>query len=60
MPIDSYVGVPGMAIDIETPEELLEAVDLLHTQTMDNIGEDSPLLRILEKCMDDIRIEIRK
>jgi hypothetical protein len=53
--IESYAGVPGVAVNVETEEELLEAVDLLHTQVMDNISEDSPLLKVLEKCMDEIR-----
>lgn len=53
--IETYVGVPGVAINVESGEELLKVVDLLHTQVMDNIGEDSPLLRVLEKCMDEIR-----
>lgn len=53
--IETYVGVPGVAINVESGEELLEVVDLLHTQVMDNISEDSPLLRVLEKCMNEIR-----
>lgn len=53
--IETYAGVPGVAVNVETKEELLEAVDLLHTQVMDNIGVDSQLLRVLEKCMDEIR-----
>jgi hypothetical protein len=53
--IETYVGVPGVTINVESGEELLEVVDLLHTQVMDNIGEDSPLLRVLEKCMNEIR-----
>lgn len=59
MPIIYYSGVPEPAVNVKTPEELLEAVDLLHTQVMDNIGEDSPLLAILEKCMLEIDIEIK-
>jgi len=53
--IETYVGVPGVAINVESGEELLEVVDLLHTQVMDNISEDSPLLRVLKKCMNEIR-----
>jgi hypothetical protein len=60
MPIIYYVGVSEPAIEVKTPEELLEAIDLLHTQVMDNINEDSPLLPILEKCMKEIRDEIEK
>jgi hypothetical protein len=60
MPITYYLGVSEPAVNVETIEELLEAVDLLHTQVMDNIGEKSPLLEILEKCMREIETEINK
>jgi len=60
MPITYYLGVPEPTVNVETIEELLEAVDLLHTQVMDNIGEKSPLLEILEKCMREIETEINK
>ena len=53
--IEYYSGIDGPTIVVESEDELLEAIDLIHTQVMDNIGEDSPLLRVLEKCMDEIR-----
>jgi len=44
----------GPTIIIESKDDLREAIDILHTQVMDNIDEDSPLLQILEKCMEEI------
>ncbi len=55
--IEYYFGINGPTIVVESRDDLLEAIDTLHTQVMDNIGEDSPLLGILEKCMDEIREE---
>lgn len=52
MAIDYYAGTPGPTIVVESAEELMEALDLLHTQIIDNIGEDSPLLRVLEAAME--------
>lgn len=55
MPIESYVGVPFPCINVETVEELYEALDLLHTQVMDNLGEDMALLTILSDAMDRVQ-----
>lgn len=38
-------------IFVETVEELYAALDILHTQVMDNIGEDSKALMILSDAM---------
>jgi hypothetical protein len=50
--IEYYTDAP--TINVENKDELFEAIDILHTQVMDNIGEESPLLRVLEKCMHEI------
>ncbi len=55
MTITSYVGVPEPCVNVETPEELYEALDLLHTQVMDNLNEDDALLRILSEAMDKVQ-----
>lgn len=52
MGIEYYNGVPGAAIDIKTPQDLFDAVDLLHTQAMEAFGEDdNPYLPALEQAM---------
>lgn len=54
MSIGSYIGVPGISIDVESIEEVYEAIDSIHTQVMDNLGENDPMLEILENCMDEM------
>jgi len=43
-------------IDVTTSEELHEALDILHTQVIDNLPEEAqaPLLRILEAAMEQV------
>ena len=61
MSINSYVGIDEPCVNVETASELWEAVDLLHTQVMDNLSS-SPmydvLLIILSDAMDRIQAEI--
>lgn len=52
--IGSYVGCEGVAIDIESVDEVYEAFDVLHTQVLDNLGEDNPCLQILSEAMDKV------
>lgn len=41
MSINSYIGIEGISINLETREDLVEAIDILHTQTIDAFGEES-------------------
>jgi len=51
-----YTGQEGCpSIKVEDASELHDALDILHTQVIDNIGEDSPLLRVLESAMDKVQ-----
>lgn len=52
MALEYYTGVEGVAVNIETAQDLYDALDAMHTQVMDNLGENNPLLRILEQAMD--------
>lgn len=56
MSITHYSGTEGPAIDIESVEELHEALDILHTQVMDNLKEDPRLRRILEEAMEKVEM----
>jgi hypothetical protein len=55
MPINYVVGTDGPTIVIENTQDLIDALDNLQTQVIDNIGENSSLVDILQKCMDEIR-----
>lgn len=57
MGIEYYGGIPGVAIEVKSTKELHEALDILHTQVMDNISEEAPELRILEAAMEKIEDE---
>ena len=54
MGIEYYTGTDGRpTINVTSRAELMEALDLLHTQVMDNIGEDdAEALNALEQAMD--------
>lgn len=54
MALEYYVGVPGVSVEIESAQDLYSALDTMHTQVMDNLSEDDPLLRILEAAMQQI------
>lgn len=54
MSIDYYQGMDGPTIVVESADDLGEALDILHTQVIDNMGEDSPLLRVLEEAMEKV------
>mgnify|MGYP003632587303 CR=1 FL=1 len=54
--IEHFVGTDGITFDVDSPVELHQAIDILHTQTMDNMPESNQneLLPILEKAMREI------
>lgn len=53
MPI-KYYGTEGPTIVIKSKDELYEALDLLHTQVIDNLGDESPCLEVLEAAMENL------
>lgn len=54
MALEYYVGVPGVSVNVETAQDLYDALNTMHTQVMENIGEDDPMLRILERAMEQV------
>lgn len=56
MPIKYFDASPSM--DVRTPAELHEALDILHTQVIDNFPESgqAPFLRVLETAMDSLEM----
>lgn len=57
-----YLGINGVTFNVETPEDLYQALDILHTQTMEMDLEKGHLteeqknecLDILTKAMSDL------
>ena len=58
MSIESYVGIDQPVINVESVQDLWDALDVLHTQVMDNLQEDAALLRILSDAMDRVQAVI--
>ena len=54
MSIEYYIGTEGPTITVNSLNELWEALDNLHTQTIDTLGEDALALRVLEKAMSEL------
>lgn len=57
MSVEYYVGIDAPAIWVESGEDLREALDVLQTQVMDNIGDESPMVMILQDAMSRIEDE---
>lgn len=53
MSINYYVGVEGPTIVIESIDDLKEAINLLHTQTMD-AELPNEFLAVLEKTIEEL------
>ncbi len=54
MPITDYIGTEGFCVKAESAQDVYDAIDLIHTQILDEFGEDSPILRILEEAMNKL------
>lgn len=56
MGIHYYVGTDGVTINVEHPRDLYEALDILHTQVIDNTPKSNQedLLPILEEAMEKV------
>ena len=44
----------GPCFNIESQSELVEALDILHTQVMDNCDEEPEMLAVLSEAMDKL------
>jgi hypothetical protein len=53
MAIDSYLGVPGLSILVETEQDLYDALDAIQSQVMD-MDENHPTLFFLSRWMDQL------
>lgn len=54
MSIEWFAGVEGPTIVVQDANELYRALDILHTQVIDNLGGDSPYLPVLENTMEEV------
>lgn len=56
MSIEYWLGHKGPTIMIESNEDMNEALNILHTQVIDNIGKDSQMIPVLEKAMEEVAV----
>jgi len=52
--VEGLVGYDGIGVFIETPGDVYEAIDVIHTQVMDNLGRNHPLLAILDRMLAEL------
>jgi hypothetical protein len=57
MAVEHYVGTEGVTVNVESADDVYEALDEMHTQVMENLGEDHPLTKTLADFMDTIADE---
>lgn len=58
--VEYYVGIEGVAINLHSPQGLLDALDVLHTPAMDNIhnkDKSNFCTSVLSAAMDRLRDE---
>lgn len=51
MPVEDYLGIEGFCVNIRCHQDIYEAIDRMHTQIIDNIGERDSSIPILEDIM---------
>lgn len=56
MSVESYFGVPGVAIEVSSVADLIEGLDALHTQVLDSLGEEHGAARMLSQLIDDLYV----
>jgi len=49
-----YVGVPGFSVEVESQEDVYNCLDGMHTQAMDNLGENHKMTMWLADKMDEL------
>ena len=54
MSVEHQVGTDGVLVNVESPKDVFEALDEMHTQILDNLGQNHSLSRILSDFMDTI------
>ena len=54
MSVSDYLGIEGFAVDAKSAQDCYEALDRIHTQILDELGENSFILSILEDAMHEL------
>ena len=57
MSVEHYVGTEGVTVNVESADDVYEALDEMHTQVMDNLGENHPLTNTIVEFMETIESE---
>jgi hypothetical protein len=54
MSVEVYRGMEGFTVDAESVEDVYNALDGMHTQSMDNLGENHKMTMWLADKMDEL------
>ena len=54
MSVSDYCGIEGFAVDAKNAQDVYEAIDRMHTQILDELGENSYVLKILSTAMESL------
>jgi hypothetical protein len=54
MSIEYYAYTKGPTVYVESKQELIDILDILHTQCVDSLPEDDIATRILENAMEEL------
>lgn len=66
MPVESYAGVPGVAVDVQSEQDVYDALDAMHSQTLDQQGNvlesmatvNGWLSQALDRFAQDFDVEV--
>jgi hypothetical protein len=54
MSTEFYVGQEGVTVNVENKDDILEAIDQMHSQAIQNIGIGSDEVDILNQFIDEL------
>jgi len=58
MSVDTYVGIEGFSVNVENAEDVYNTLDGMHSQSMENVGENDELTMFLADIMLIMRDKI--
>jgi hypothetical protein len=54
MSVETHRGIDGFSVDVETPEDVYNTLDGMHTQAMMELGEDHEVTTWLAHKLDEM------
>ena len=61
MAVETYAGQEGITVNVESHEDVLEAIDEMHSQVINNLGHNDEMVifldEVIQKLHDDFDFE---